>query len=297
HPCTQIEGGTEIGMQIIADFAHMFKSGQFTDLVGTPSHLYSIGFSNSTWALFPLINDPLGENLFDLSLIVTTGWPVPIPIDFRSPVEDAPPHVPSAAAGKVMVLLTEGDIALWGPTLRDDATNPLYRAYEVAGAAHIPPPFSSAVNWTPVLRALFVAGDQWVTEGVEPPASIAMESANADVVDPVYGRVTGIARDEDLNALGGIRLPDLALGRGQFIAVDTETLVLLGTFIEQKCALMADGSPRFPTHEAYVDAFTAHTEALVAERLLLPSDAERLIEEAMSSDVGVQENCATSASE
>jgi hypothetical protein len=287
HPCYGFQGDEGIGITIISDFARMFKTGNASEMVDTPQRLYSIGFSNSTYALFPLLLDPRGQNLFDLSFLVTTGWPLPLTMDFRPPVDNPPLHIPSVEAGRVIVFLSEADIVLYGSTLRDDGSRPNYHSYEVAGAAHIPAPMlnTTGVDWTPVLRALFIAGDQWVTEGVEPPQSISLEQSTPDEVDPVYMRKTGIARDPNLNATGGIRLPDVVLGRGQFIAVDAENFVLTGTFLDLKCQPLSDGSVRFPDHETYLDQFEQQVQQLVTDRFLLPADAERLVKEAVAQDV------------
>jgi hypothetical protein len=265
----------------------MFKTGNASEMVDTPQRLYSIGFSNSTYALFPLLLDPRGQNLFDLSFLVTTGWPLPLTMDFRPPVDNPPLHIPSVEAGRVIVFLSEADIVLYGSTLRDDGSRPNYHSYEVAGAAHIPAPMlnTTGVDWTPVLRALFIAGDQWITEGVEPPQSISLEQSTPDEIDPVYTRKTGIARDPNLNATGGIRLPDVVLGRGQFIAVDAENFVLTGTLLDLKCQPLSDGTVRFPDHESYLNQFEQQVQQLVTDRFLLPEDAERLIKEAVASDV------------
>jgi hypothetical protein len=142
-----------------------------------------------------------------------------------------------------------------------------------------------------VIRALFIAGDQWVMEGVEPPASIALDTTPADSIDPVYDRFTGVARDENGNALGGIRLPDLAVGRGQFVAVDVETFVLTGKMLELQCEPMPDGSTRFADHQSYVNEFEQQVQQLVQNRFLLPADADLLIAQAGASEVGLVDSC------
>jgi hypothetical protein len=101
---------------------------------------------------------------------------------------------------------------------------PDYRVYEVAGAAHLPGP-RNPLDHPAVMRAIFVAADRWLRSGVEPPPSTLMEQAPAGEIDPVYGFATGIARAGDLNAKGGVRLPDLHVGRAQFIALDVSVPV------------------------------------------------------------------------
>jgi hypothetical protein len=105
---------------------------------------------------------------------------------------------------------------------------------------------------------------------------------------------TGIARDADGNGLGGIRLPDLALGRGLFVAFDRPSFGgwgLYGDFEDLKCAPLADGSVRFRNHGAYVSAFTQQANSLVAEGFLLQEEAARMVSEAARSDVGNPKTC------
>jgi hypothetical protein len=202
--------------------------------------------------------------------------------------------LPPASAGRVIVVSTEADIVLWhAALLRDDGAHPNYRSYEVAGVSHIPAPVYDAtqLDWLRVLRALFVAGDRWITEGVEPPPSVTLDKATAGTLDPVYQLATGIVRDENLNAQGGIRLPELALGRSQFIAVDTDTDVLVGKFIDLQCTPLADGTLRFSDHASYVNRFTQETQRLVEARFLLPDEAAHLIQAAQASDVGAPDAC------
>jgi hypothetical protein len=138
-----------------------------------------------------------------------------------------------------------------------------------------------------------MAGDRWVTEGIAPPPSVHLAEAPDGEVDPVYGRETGIARDDDGNARGGIRLPDVEIGRGQFIAADFDahSAGLFGGVIDLQCTLLSHGKPRFPTHGAYVSRFVAVVNRLVADGFLLPKDANHLRRQAAHSDVGKPHIC------
>jgi hypothetical protein len=293
HPCTDFSGEPNVDLQVIADFATALKQGALGTLVGDIEHLYSIGFSNSADPLHLLLLDPLGENLFDLSFLLTTGWPHPI-LEFTPLPEGQEPPVPPASAGRVIVFQSEADVILHnGAILRNRSNAPHYRVYEVAGAAHIPAPVldTTGVDWTPFLRAVFVAGDRWITQGVKPPSSQFLKVAPADETDPVYEFMTGIARDENLNAKGGIQTPDLVLGRGQFVAVDLEGFVLVGKLIDLQCEPLPDGSPRFRNHGEYVRQFVREIIKLIAKRFLLINDAVQLITDAVQSDVGKQSAC------
>ena len=281
HPCVDFIGDPGVELQIIADFANALKQGDLAKKVGEIEKLYSIGFSDSTLPLHPLFLDPLGQDLFDLSFLITNANP-----------QDPP--CPPESAGKVLVFQTEGDIIfLNGAIFRDCTAHPNCRVYELAGMSHIP--FAAGglpeFKWSPFLRALFVAGDQWATWGIDPPPNRLIEEVPLGEIDPVYGFPTGITRDENLNAQGGIRTPDLVLGRGQYIAVDFSTAPVFGKFIDLQCEPLLDGSPRFPDHGAYVSQFAQETIKLVADGFLLSDDAQQMIREAAQSDVGKQGAC------
>lgn len=294
HPCTAFAGKPEQDLSIIADFAKALKTKEGATLVGAVDNLYSIGFSNSADPLQRLLLDPLGQHLFDLSFVVTTGWPLPT-VEFAPlPAEMPAALLPEESAERVITLLTEADLILFNAgVLRDDGAHANYRSYEVTGVSHIPGALYERpeLDWLPILRALFVAGDRWMTEGVEPPPSVFLAQAAADASDPVYERATGITRDESRNAQGGIRLPDLALGRGQFSAVDTSDFALFGTFTDLQCKPRADGSVRFPDHQTYVEQYTEAAHRLVADGFLLADEADRLIKVADASTVGAPGAC------
>ncbi len=246
----------------------------------------------------------------DLAFLIVPAWP-----------EET--YVQPEGSNYVMVFLTESDLVTSAMTsLHTDAlrsSSPTYRSYEVAGGPHAPdvpwirevaPLFgmnsegTTPLDWTPVMRALFVAGHRWATEGTEPPPSMVLTESPADQIDPVYQTeyglelVTGIARDENGNALGGIRLPDLAIGRGQFIALTLPALSgmgLFGAFHDLQCEPLPDGSPRFPDHAAYVSQFTQQAQTLVEQGFLLSKDAEGLIAAATASKVGDPSACAPAA--
>ena len=297
--CGTFRGAPDMpaGKRFIAGFAQALKAGQATDMVGDIEHLYSIGFAAAADPLHDLLLDPLGQDLFDYSLLISTGW------NLSKPPENPEPPVP-VGAGRVMVLLPEADIVQFGALLRDDHAQPHYRSYEVAGGGQISAgrPGSlvgiTGVHWIPVLRALFVAGDRWVTEGIEPPPSTSLVEAVAGEIDPMYARLSsgiGLARDANLNATGGIRLPDVELGRGHFIAIDPNGawpfFSNFGTFVDLACEPLPDGGVRFTDHDTYVSQFVQVTEKLVADGFLLRDDADGMIGRATGSEVGEPGSC------
>jgi hypothetical protein len=299
-PDTGYDTGEAI--EILYEFGMTLREDEVArGMVGEVHMLYSTGVSLATAPLLALLASA-HAGVLDFSFLFVPEWSE----DTFTPPEDA---------GNIMVFLTESDfvrsvdVGAHTDLLRDTGASPTYRSYEVAGGPHIPDvPWVRALgwgsegttplDWTPVARALFIAGHRWTTEGIEPPPSVYLAQASGD--DPVYlaeygmELETGIARDENGNALGGIRLPDLELGRGQYIAFDPPSLFglgLFGTWHDLKCEPLADGSIRFRNHGSYVSQFTHHARRLVKDGYLLPGDADRLISGAARSNVGKPKSC------
>lgn len=196
-----------------------------------------------------------------------------------------------------------------------------------------------------VLRALLVALDRWVTQGVRPPPSQIPRVRDGTLVPPdrrstgfpqipgvrysgVYNRQLFLDYGPDLehgkidfhppkrvkngaytilvpkvdidgNDLGGIRLPAIRVPLGTYTGwnffraglPEGELCGLNGAYLpfartrEERERL---GDPRlsleerYEDHAGYVRKITREAKALVAERFLLPEDAQRIIEEAIN---------------
>ena len=116
----------------------------------------------------------------------------------------------------------------------------------------------------------------------------------AGEIDPLHTFDYGIAiaRDANLNAVGGVRVPYLELGQGQFVAIEgRDRFNLAGTFLDLACEPLADGGVRFADHEAYVEQFVAETERLMGEGFLLQDDADVMIEWAAGNEIGMPGSC------
>ena len=225
---------------------------------------------------------------------------------------------------------------------RDLALPATVRLYLMAGTQHGGRAGMSAVrgsgmqprnphNPTPALRALLVALDQWVSDGIEPPASRVPQLATGTLVPAEAVRFPAIPGlqvpqranrivvlhdwvyppaqpdnayvalvpqvDADGNEVAGIRLPPLAVpvatytGWNLYAAPYPE-----GEFCDREGSFVpfaptraergAHGDPRLSLEErygsqtAYVQKVDEVARALVAERLLLPEDAARYVDEA-----------------
>ena len=226
-------------------------------------------------------------------------------------------------------------------TGRDAELPPNARAYLIAGTQHGGRPGvdprpglcanpRNAHSATPMLRALFAALEDWVTEGAEPPPSrvpsiaegtaVAAETirlprvpgfalapgANrigppVDWADPPDGGpaetyVTVVAAvDADGNETAGIRSPSIAVPLGThtgwnvYKAQPLELADRDGSFIalaRNKIEREAADDPRPSLARAlrrprdYVARVRKAADALVAERLLLPADADAYVKAA-----------------
>lgn len=290
--------------EIIALFLAVLASDEnMAAMLGSIDRRYAYGISESAAAIGELLFDPngLGQGVFDLSFLHAALWrPVfGAPGLFHNLPDGSPVPVPynhPAGVGRVMIVNTEGDALLSDSEFYQCAVDRAdFRLYEVSGAAHVPSE-TNPLDHFAVMRAIFVQGDEWLRLGALPPDSRLMSRDPASDVDPGCFEPTGILRDGDDNALGGVRLPDLQVGRATYIASDPDSIFanipgLLGDSIDLSCAVDEDGTPRFPTHGAYVNPFVQQAKALRKAGFLLESDAEFLQQTAAVSDVGRPGSC------
>ena len=227
---------------------------------------------------------------------------------------------------------------------RDAALPPGCRVYMIAGTQHgggpgtdpSPGPCVNPRNphsASPALRALLVALEAWVTDGVAPPDSrvplladrslveadrVAMPAVPGFATAPgatasrrrsigwilrlgpmtIYGaRVCAV--DADGNEIAGIRLPPIAVPLGTYTgwnvyrAQPCELCDRDGSlipFARTRREREAAGDPRpsleerYGSRESYVAKIKAVAAALVADRLLLPADAEAYVRNAEGCD-------------
>ncbi|HSM03593.1 MAG TPA: alpha/beta hydrolase domain-containing protein [Longimicrobiales bacterium] len=279
--------------EILIQFVELLVAGGAAERIGPVERWYAYGASQTAGALLETYNAPGGAGLFDFTLLEAAIWQpfFALPDEFE---RLNGPFTPPPGIDKVILVESEADLIL-GETeqFRQVGDLPGWRIWEVAGAAHLPSP-SNPLEHQAVARAALVAGDAWVRLGAEPPPTLLLEEAPPGQVDPVYGLPTGIARDADGNAHGGVRLPDLAVGRGQYIAVDLLGNPLGGLFVDLACAAASgepSGEPRLNEHGAYVMGVARQSRALREGGYLLSEDAIALIREAAVSDVGKPWRC------
>jgi hypothetical protein len=298
--------------EIVVQFVNALESDPFAvAALGSIERKAGYGISQTADVWQAILHQPDGQGLLDFTLLELNLWHWQFAPGHG---QDGLPEEfsPLSGVGKVIFVESEGDLVISdAEQLRRAVDGPgadlaHYRLYEVAGAPHfsgtpdnpLPPPFNPlALDRSSVARAMLLAGDQWVRAGTPPPPSALLVAAPAGEIDPVYNFVTGIARDNNLNALGGIRFPDVEVGRAQFIAslLDFEIVPglpgLVGAWSDLQCDPLGDGSPRFSDHGDYVSRVVHQANALRNSGYLLEADAEALKEQAAESEVGMPGTC------
>jgi len=122
---------------------------------------------------------------------------------------------------------------------------------------------------------------RWVRDGERPPQGAPFETA-----------ARGIAFDENMNAKGGVRLPDLDVPIKSFTnsngpANPTDVLSLLG------CGLAGSAVPftpeklkqLYPTHDDYVRKYTAAADKALMGGYLLQADYDEMVEAARAAPI------------
>ena len=167
-------------------------------------------------------------------------------------------------------------------------------------------------NPMPAVRALLVALDDWVASGKAPPPSRVPRVGDATLVKPdqtgfpdIPGAAVAKATnrlalpgagqreyatlvckvDADGNEVAGIRLPDIAVPLATYTGWNEyKAPYPAGELADRDGSCFAFPAAkiaaRYPSRADYVAKVQAVTAALVADRLLLPEDAERYLERA-----------------
>jgi hypothetical protein len=186
------------------------------------------------------------------------------------------------------------------------------RMYDIAGGSHVRVPNAPTctlppgrLDWTPVSRALLLRLDAWVSHNAEPPASELMPLEPASGEPPALRAPARLSaaviqvpkRDGDGNALGGVRLPDIAApigtngGQNQ---PQTFTCMLIGSFSpfaatkaerERTGDTRTSIEERYRSRDDYVNRVRVAAQDLVARGFLLWEDAAIIVQEAASSSL------------
>lgn len=176
------------------------------------------------------------------------------------------------------------------------------RQYDVAGASHgrsnastcqMPP---GRLDFFPVMRATLLNLDRWVRDSIEPPPSRLMPLEplpdEASLLQAPKHLPSAIVqaprRDADGNAIGGVRLPDIEAPLGthgaQNLPLSDRACNLNAAYIAfartKADRTAGDKRPalaeRYANREDYVERIRTAAQRLVADRLMLQSDAEEI---------------------
>ena len=264
--------------EIIVDFARALRSDPAIALIGPAARRYLAGFSDAAEPVKRIVASGLAEGVFDLALPITTGSENDPQVSIRE----------GKYSGKVISVASEFEW-YWGRALEDREEKPdQYRYFIVSGTPHIPDPLCSfplanmttPAGWQPALRAHFLQGHDWVTQGEAPPTSTRLATASGGA----------IARDSNGNALlveitgaSAPRLPFVELGEARFIVPKSLTGIelLLGTY----------STPRtfeelgFSSFDEYLTAFNEALNAQMQSGYMLQDDADVLLNRANLSNL------------
>jgi hypothetical protein len=204
----------------------------------------------------------------------------------------APTLLRTDLARPVLNFETETDVLSHLPARQAD--DRYHRLWEAAGTAHVDndaltlfgyqshrqtpqaadPSCTAPFNTAPesyLFDTAYADLRAWVRSDRQPPKAPRMQ---------INAAGTDVARDALGNGLGGIRLPQVAVpiaaltGTGNAPADANPVSAfcrLFGTTTPFDAATLAR---LYPTHAAYVTAFTAATRSLTAQGFLLPADAQ-----------------------
>jgi hypothetical protein len=215
-----------------------------------------------------IVASGLAKDVFDLAVPITTGSENDPQVSIRD----------GKYNGKVITVNSEAE---WfdGRALEDRQERPdQYRFFIVPGTPHVPDPLcpglfsneSTPASWQPALRAHFLQGHAWVTQGDAPPTSTRLATVGGDAE---------IARDSKGNALlveitgaSAPRLPFVELGEATFIAG------FLGTYEPQPPPTIEQLG--FSSFSEYLAAFEEALDVQVQARYMLKNDANAMLNRA-----------------
>lgn len=282
-----------------------------------PTQVIAVGESQSAIFLSTLVNavHPL-DPVYDGILIHSRGANVaPLDGEFLSAAERGEADDPAAALEDavlirtdlhepVMLVESETDLTLLGYAHARQPDTERVATWEVAGTAHADAHFIRAITGGPrdpglgsllgctepintgphheVVSAALHQLVAWADGGPPPPPGEPIELTDDE--EPT------IARDEDGNALGGVRNPlvDVPVATLTGDPPGGATIEDLADGGGDVCILFGGTEPfdratlveRYGTADDYLEAFRASAEAAVEAGYLLPHDADELIAEA-----------------
>ena len=260
-------------------------------------HVLGIGESQGAARLATYINavQPLA-GIYD-------GFIVHSRSDGAAPLDNDPPRRPLVLRddldAPVLQLETETDLITFGFLAARQPDSDAVATWEMAGTAHADASFigygrESSQEWlhgefedpaaqcgsvndgpqSQVLRAGYVALHGWVVDGTSPPAAA-----------PIEVRAGDILRDENGNALGGVRTPDVDAPDSALTGITPSANLFCLLFGASEPLTDAQLADLYTDHDDYVAQVTASADAAVEAGFLLPADRDAYVEAADAADV------------
>jgi alpha/beta hydrolase family protein len=210
---TDPDVGGQTDEEIVVDFGRALTSDPVATSILRLKWRYLTGFSDSSVPVLDIVNSGEAEGVFDLiAPHIAFGADPQILIADRG------------YSGKVVILNSEWQVEP-SVNLRDRGVAPdRYRFYQVAGAPHVsdfldPPDFWSTTtpaSYQPELRAHFIQGHLWVTEGKSPPPSTHLLTDGGGLVRDANGNSIVV----DGRGKRVPRLPFVELGEASYFGDD-----------------------------------------------------------------------------
>jgi hypothetical protein len=294
--------GDTFSYSIFSQAAQALRSPHGVDALGglRPRTLIGDGYSGSSARLVTYINAVQPVDQLFSGFLTHSRWAKSAPISQAPQVQQPSPSIVyTRTDGPAPVLTVETETELlqtypsfpnldYYPVSQPDSDH--FRLWEVPGTSHVdatldallaaesgsaPTACALPANSGPesaVMDAALAQLDRWVRTGVPAPSAPRIQ---------VTPDGTAIARDEQGNALGGVRTP----------ALDAPISTLTGygnSGASQQCEIEGTTTPfspaqlktLYPTHHAYVTAVGHAAAASVAAGFLLPPDAVDIIKTA-----------------
>lgn len=272
--------------------------GEVDPLAGLPrDHVIAAGESQSAFRLTSYVNGvhPI-DRVFDGFFVHSRGGGA-------APIVSAGDGLTSALQGSVrirddldepvLVLSTETDLTRLGYASARQPDSERFRSWEIAGTAHAD---AFLLGGDPAAAASLLGCSAPVNDG---PQHLALKAAVANLVEwvtngdpPPRGGLIDltddqdIARDEDGNALGGIRLPPVEVPVATLSGESSEANVLCGLFGSTTPFPPAELTDRYGSRENYLERYERALDQSIEDGFVLDTDRSTALAEAAEVDFG-----------
>lgn len=285
--------GDAFSYDMFTQVARALRAPEASNMLGSlrPDRILAVGESQSAFALTTYVNgvQPI-TRAFDGFLIHSRGGaaaPLGLPdagIDIAGTVGGKPTKLRTDLRAPILVVETETDLLGFlndYPARQPDTAN--VRQWEMAGTAHAdayligaiadqigcPTPTNAGPGHFIVSAALHHL-NTWVRDGTAPPTAPRLE----------IDTTPAFVRDDVGNAKGGIRTP--------LVDAPVDTLSGEAAGGSVACLLFGSTTPltaaqlhaRYPTRQAYMDAYRTATDAAIKAGFVLAADRAELLKAA-----------------